>query len=77
MPNSLVVEGIAQTGGLLVCEHGRFREKVVLAKLPKAKFHFLAKPGDSLVYTATAVASPLTAAATAVTGVVTDVRTLL
>jgi 3-hydroxyacyl-[acyl-carrier-protein] dehydratase len=53
MPNSLIVEGIAQTGGLLVCEHGRFREKVVLAKIPKVKFHFLAKPGDSLVYTAT------------------------
>ena len=31
LPNSLVVEGLAQTGGLLVCEHNHFAEKVVLA----------------------------------------------
>jgi 3-hydroxyacyl-[acyl-carrier-protein] dehydratase len=53
MPSSLIIEGVAQTGGLLVCEHGRFREKVVLAKLPKVRFHFPAVPGDTLTYTAT------------------------
>ena len=53
MPNSLVIEGLAQTGGLLVCEHGRFRQKVVLAKLPKACFYGEARPGDTLLYTAT------------------------
>ena len=37
MPNSLIIEGVAQTGGLLVCEHSQFREKVVLAKIPKAR----------------------------------------
>ena len=37
MPNSLVIEGMAQTGGLLVCESTGFREKVVLAKLSKAR----------------------------------------
>jgi len=53
MPNSLIIEGMAQTGGLLVCEEGRFRRKVVLAKVPKAVFHCPALPGDTLVYTAT------------------------
>ncbi|MCH7858928.1 MAG: beta-hydroxyacyl-ACP dehydratase [Candidatus Marinimicrobia bacterium] len=51
MPNSLVIEGVAQTGGLLVCEHGRFEEKVVLAKVSKAVFHCEAVPGDTLIYT--------------------------
>jgi 3-hydroxyacyl-[acyl-carrier-protein] dehydratase len=53
MPKSLVVEGMAQTGGLLVCEHSQFREKVVLAKISKACFYGEALPGDTLVYTAT------------------------
>ncbi|MHC4402287.1 MAG: 3-hydroxyacyl-ACP dehydratase FabZ family protein [Planctomycetota bacterium] len=53
MPNSLVIEGMAQTGGLLVSQHGHFEEKVVLAKIPKAKFHSSAVPGDVLTYTAT------------------------
>jgi 3-hydroxyacyl-[acyl-carrier-protein] dehydratase len=53
LPNSLVVEGLAQTGGLLVCEHGHFTEKVILAKIPKVEFFTDALPGDTLVYTAT------------------------
>ncbi|MCE5303035.1 MAG: beta-hydroxyacyl-ACP dehydratase [Planctomycetaceae bacterium] len=53
MPSSLVIEGMAQTGGLLVCEHSRFTEKVVLAKLPKVVFYSGAVPGDTLTYTAT------------------------
>lgn len=51
MPNSLVIEGIAQTGGLLVCEHSQFREKVVLAKISRARFYGSAVPGDTLTYT--------------------------
>lgn len=51
-PNALIVEGLAQTGGLVVCEHYRFKEKVVLAKVPRATFHFPARPGDTLTYTA-------------------------
>ena len=51
MPNSLVIEGIAQTGGLLVCEHNQFREKVVLAKISRARFYGAAVPGDTLTYT--------------------------
>jgi 3-hydroxyacyl-[acyl-carrier-protein] dehydratase len=53
IPNSLVIEGMAQTGGLLVCEHNQFTEKVVLAKLPKARFYCDAVPGDTLTYTTT------------------------
>jgi 3-hydroxyacyl-[acyl-carrier-protein] dehydratase len=49
-PNTLVIEGLAQTGGLLVCEYNEFREKVVLAKVSRAKFYDVAVPGDSLVY---------------------------
>jgi 3-hydroxyacyl-[acyl-carrier-protein] dehydratase len=52
MPNSLILEGIAQTGGLLVGEFNQFQEKVILAKVPKAVFHFPAVPGDTLRYTA-------------------------
>ncbi|HEY4759937.1 MAG TPA: 3-hydroxyacyl-ACP dehydratase FabZ family protein [Thermoguttaceae bacterium] len=52
IPNSLVIEGMAQTGGLLVCEYRQFTEKVVLAKVPKARFYCDAVPGDTLVYTA-------------------------
>jgi 3-hydroxyacyl-[acyl-carrier-protein] dehydratase len=53
MPNSLVIEGLAQTGGLLVCEHGQFREKVILAKIAKVEFFCEAVPGDTLTYTTT------------------------
>jgi 3-hydroxyacyl-[acyl-carrier-protein] dehydratase len=50
MPNSLVIEGIAQAAGLLVGEHGAFEHRVILAKVAKARFHFQARPGDSLIY---------------------------
>jgi 3-hydroxyacyl-[acyl-carrier-protein] dehydratase len=52
LPNSLVIEGLAQTGGLLVGEVNQFTEKVVLAKVPKASFFSEAVPGDTLTYTA-------------------------
>jgi 3-hydroxyacyl-[acyl-carrier-protein] dehydratase len=50
-PNSLVIEGFAQAGGLLVSEHNQFAEKVVLAKITKARFYCAAVPGDTLTYT--------------------------
>jgi len=53
MPPSLIVEGMAQTGGLLVCEHSQFTEKVILAKIPKVEFFCEAYPGDTLTYTTT------------------------
>lgn len=53
MPHSLVIEGLAQTGGLLVGADNQFLERVVLAKISKAVFHGHAVPGDTLTYTAT------------------------
>ncbi len=53
MPNSLILEGLAQTGGILVGEVNNFEEKVILAKVTKARFHFAALPGDTLTYHAT------------------------
>ena len=53
MPHSLVLEGIAQTSGILICEHYKFKQKIVLAKINKAIFHRLAFPGDTLVYKTT------------------------
>jgi 3-hydroxyacyl-[acyl-carrier-protein] dehydratase len=53
MPNTLVIEGVAQTSGLLVAEHSSFVERVVLAKVARARFHFSATPGETLVYRTT------------------------
>jgi len=50
MPSSLVVEGLAQTGGLLVGEYNQFRRRVVLAKVSSVRFYFQATPGDTLTY---------------------------
>jgi 3-hydroxyacyl-[acyl-carrier-protein] dehydratase len=50
MPNSLVTEGLAQTGGLLVGETTGFEARVVLAKVSRIQFHFFARPGDTLTY---------------------------
>ena len=55
MPACLMLEGLAQTGGILVGEANQFREKVVLAKIPAAKFHRDCHPGEQLTYTATLV----------------------
>lgn len=52
MPHSLVIEGLAQTGGLLVGQLSDFERSVVLAKVSKAKFYFPPRPGDQLRYTA-------------------------
>lgn len=48
MPNSLVVEGMAQTAGLLVADAIEFNRRVVLAKVAGAEFYFDAVPGDTL-----------------------------
>jgi len=49
-PPSLVVEGMAQTGGILVGEYYEFANRVVLAKISSAKFHAFPRPGDILRY---------------------------
>jgi 3-hydroxyacyl-[acyl-carrier-protein] dehydratase len=50
MPCSLMLEGLAQTGGILVGEANDFREKVVLAKLPWARFHRDVLAGEQVIY---------------------------
>src|SRR5262252_4840324 len=52
MPGSLILEGLAQTGGILVGEVNDFREKVVLAKIPWARFRREVLAGEQLVYQA-------------------------
>lgn len=51
MPASLIIEGIAQTAGLLLYDAKGYKEKVVLAKIPKFIFHSTeVRPGDVLTY---------------------------
>lgn len=52
MPGSLVIEGMAQTAGILVGHASAFEEKVVLAKITRAELHADASPGCTLRYTA-------------------------
>ena len=52
MPASLMVEGMAQTAGILVGSVNRFREKVVLAKISKVEFDEEAVPGQTIRYAA-------------------------
>jgi len=55
MPAALMLEGLAQTGGILVGEARDFQEKVVLAKIVSAKFRREALAGETLVYDVTIV----------------------
>ncbi len=48
MPECLMIEAMAQTGGILVGEAKKFREKVILAKIKKAVFFDYVKPGDTI-----------------------------
>jgi 3-hydroxyacyl-[acyl-carrier-protein] dehydratase len=50
MPAALMIEGLAQTGGLLVGEADDFRDNVVLAKVPVARFHRDVLAGEQLHY---------------------------
>jgi 3-hydroxyacyl-[acyl-carrier-protein] dehydratase len=50
MPGPLILEGLAQTGGILVGEANDFREKVVLAKIPSARFHRDVLAGQQMIY---------------------------
>jgi 3-hydroxyacyl-[acyl-carrier-protein] dehydratase len=48
MPETLLIEAMAQTSGILVGEANRFKEKVILAKVKKCVFFDYVKPGDTL-----------------------------
>jgi len=52
MPASLMIEGMAQTAGILVGQARDFKEKVLLAKIARAEFDELVLPGDQLTYEA-------------------------
>jgi 3-hydroxyacyl-[acyl-carrier-protein] dehydratase len=52
VPHSLIVEGMAQTAGILVGEARNFEEKVILAKIGRATFHRLVRPGQTLTFSA-------------------------
>lgn len=53
MPASLIIEGMAQTAGVLVGHAGGFKEKVVLAKISRVELTREATPGATLRFTAT------------------------
>src|SRR5256714_15322246 len=52
VPHSLIIEGMAQTSGILVGEARNFAEKVILAKIGKATFHRLVRPAETISYAA-------------------------
>ena len=52
MPASLMIEGMAQTAGILVGQARDFTEKVILAKIGKAEFNDIVTPGDQITYRA-------------------------
>src|SRR5438445_7865051 len=52
MPHSLIIEGMAQTAGILVGEARNFEEKVILAKIGRATFHRLVRPGETILFNA-------------------------
>jgi 3-hydroxyacyl-[acyl-carrier-protein] dehydratase len=52
MPASLMIEGMAQTAGILVGEARQFAEKVILAKVKQAVFHQIVRPGEQIRYEA-------------------------
>jgi len=52
MPATLVLEGMAQTAGLLVADALEYRRQVVLAKVGGVRLAFEAVPGDTIEYAA-------------------------
>ncbi len=60
MPGVLIVEGMAQLGGLVLEEGVRLKQgrkvKVLMSIIEKAKFRQLVSPGDTLTYSATVMA---------------------
>jgi len=51
-PASLMIEGMAQTAGILVGQARNFQEKVILAKIALAEFDDIVVPGDQITYRA-------------------------
>jgi len=68
MPAPLIIEGMAQTAGIMVGHARDFAEKVILAKITKATFERDVFPGQTLIYEATL--DRIDAAGAATTGTV-------
>jgi len=51
-PPTLMIEGMAQTAGVLVGDAFDFEEKVILAKVTRATFHGHVRPGDRIRFEA-------------------------
>ena len=49
VPHSLLIESMAQTGGILVGKSSGYTRDVILAKIERAEFLSLTRPGDRLV----------------------------
>ncbi len=49
-PECLMIEGMAQTAGILVGEARNFSEKVILAKVSRAAFFDVVRPGDTIKF---------------------------
>ncbi len=64
MPECLMIEGMAQTAGILVGEHRGFKEKVILAKINKAHFYHYVRPGDTIEHRAQMISIAPEAAST-------------
>ena len=48
MPNTLIIESLAQTGGILAGYSLDYSKRVILAKVERAEFFDMALPGDTL-----------------------------
>ena len=48
MPNTLIIESLAQTGGILAGYSLDYAKRVILAKVERAEFFEMALPGDTL-----------------------------
>ncbi len=68
LPPSLMIEGMAQTAGILVGEARSFQEKVILAKVRQARIDEYCVPGDQVTYEA--VVDSLEEAAATIQGTV-------
>ncbi|MCK4887856.1 MAG: beta-hydroxyacyl-ACP dehydratase, partial [Planctomycetes bacterium] len=49
MPETLMIEAMAQTAGILVSKVNDFEEKVILAKIKNATFNHYVAPGDTIL----------------------------
>lgn len=75
MPASLLIEGMAQTAGLLVGYTSDFKEKVILGKIVKATFDREVLPGQTVRFEATLERMDSSGANTTGTITVLDHRT--